>query len=128
MLRTMPKAISMSVLVLLALAASTSSALAADVTGKWKGPMEGTGADVALELKSDGAMITGTMSDSEGKPRPIVKGSLDGAKISLTVASEYQGNPITLLVTGTVSGDTMNLKIQTEDGAWGTDAVVKRSS
>ena len=46
----------------------------------------------------------------------------------VTVASEYQGNPITLLVTGTVSGDTMNLKIQTEDGAWGTDAVVKRGS
>ena len=50
------------------------------------------------------------------KPRPITKGSLDGDKISLTVASEYQGNPITLLVTGTVSGDTMKLKIQTEDG------------
>jgi hypothetical protein len=68
------------------------------------------------------------MSDSEGKPRPITKGSLDGDKISLTVASEYQGNPITLLVTGTVAGDTINLKIRTEDGAWGTDAVVKRSS
>ena len=44
------------------------------------------------------------------------------------MASEYQGNPITLLVTGTVAGDTMNLKIQTEDGAWGTDATVMRSS
>jgi hypothetical protein len=121
MLRT----IAISVLLSLA---PISSALAADVTGKWKGPMEGTGADVVLDLKTDGATITGTMSDSEGKPRPITKGSLDGDKISLTVASEYQGNPITLLVTGTVSGDTMNLKIQTEDGAWGTDAVVKRSS
>jgi hypothetical protein len=119
------RAISMSVLFFLAL---ISSALAADVTGKWKGPMEGTGVDVVLDLKSDGATVTGTMSDSEGKPRPVTKGSLDGGKISLTVASEYQGNPITLLVTGTVSGDTMNLKIQTDDGAWGTDAVVKRSS
>jgi hypothetical protein len=119
------RVISMSVLLLLAL---ISSALAADVTGKWKGPMEGTGADVMLDLKADGASVTGTMSDSEGKPRPITKGSLDGDKISLTVASEYQGNPITLLVTGTVAGDTINLKIRTEDGAWGTDAVVKRSS
>jgi hypothetical protein len=33
-----------------------------------------------------------------------------------------------LLISGTVSGDTMNLKIQTEDGSWGTDAVVKRAS
>jgi hypothetical protein len=119
------RAISMSVLLLLA---SVSSALAADITGKWKGPMEGTGADVVLDLKADGATVTGTVSDSEGKPRPITKGTLDGDKISLTVSSEYQGNPITLLVTGTVSGETMNLKIQTADGAWGTDAVVKRSS
>ena len=119
----MLRAISISVLFLLAVV----SALAAGVTGKWTGPMEGTGADVVLDLKSDGAVVTGTMSDSEGKPRPITKGSLDGGKISLTVASEYQGNPITLLVTGTGSGDTMNLKIQTEDGAWGTDAVVKRA-
>ena len=29
------------------------------------------------------ADVTGTMSDSEGKPRPITKGSLDGDKISL---------------------------------------------
>ncbi|MGA2741979.1 MAG: hypothetical protein ABSG65_31630 [Bryobacteraceae bacterium] len=117
-----------SVLFVMALLTSAANGLAADVTGKWKGPMEGTGADVVLDLKTDGGSVTGTMSDSEGKPRPIAKGSLDGDKISLTVASEYQGNPITLLVTGTVSGDTMNLKIQTEDGAWGTDAVVKRGS
>ena len=122
------RAASMCVLLLLALLTSAASALAADVTGKWKGPMEGTGADVVLDLKTDGGSVTGTMSDSEGKPRPITKGSLDGDKIALTVASEYQGNPITLLVTGTVSGETMNLKIQTADGAWGTDAVVKRSS
>jgi len=125
MMQTMRRAISLCILLSLAL---LSSALAADITGKWKGPMEGTGSDVVLELKTDGATVTGTMSDSEGKPRPITKGSIDGEKISLTVASEYQGNPVTLLVTGTVSGDTMNLKIQTEDGAWGTDAVVKRSS
>lgn len=125
MIRTMSRAIAISVLLSLAL---ISCALAADVTGKWKGPLGDTGVDVVFDLKIDGATVTGTMSDSEGKPRPITKGSLDGDKISLTVASEYQGNPITLLVTGTVSGDTMNLKIQTDDGAWGTDAVVKRSS
>ena len=121
----MLRSVSTSGLLLIALAAG---AFAADITGQWKGPLGDTGVDVVLNLKSDGAAITGTMSDSEGKPRPISKGSLDGGKISLTVASEYQGNPITLLVTGTVSGDTMTLRIQTEDGAWGADAVVKRSS
>jgi len=121
MLRALP----ISMLFSLALA---STALAADVTGKWKGAMGATGADLVLDLKSDGTNVTGSMLDSEGKARPITKGTLDGDKISLTVASEWQGSPVTLLVTGTVSGDTMNLKIQTEDGAWGTDAVVKRSS
>jgi hypothetical protein len=113
------------VLLLLAL---LSSALAADVSGKWKGTMNGGGGDVVLDLKSDGANVTGSMLDSQGKPRAITKGKLDGDKISLTVASEWQGNPVTLLVSGAVSGDTMNLTIQTEDGAWSTDAVVKRAS
>jgi hypothetical protein len=35
--------------------------------------MEGTGADVVLGLKSDGASVTGTMSDSEGKLAPSPK-------------------------------------------------------
>ena len=113
------------VLLLLGLA---SSARAADVTGKWKGPMEGTGADVVFDLKSDGATVTGTMTNAGDKPRTITKGSLEGDKISLTIPSEWEGNPITLVVTGTVSGDTMTLKIQTDDGAWGTDAVVKRAT
>ena len=121
----MPRALLASIVLAGALA---SIGLAADINGKWKGPMEGTGADVVFDLKADGTAITGTMSDSAGKARPITKGSLDGDKISLTVASEWQGNPITLVVTGTVSGDTMTLKIQTEDGAWGTDATLKRAS
>jgi hypothetical protein len=57
------RAVSTSALLLLALLANATSALAAEVTGKWKGPMEGTGAGVVL--------------DSEGKPQPITKGSLD---------------------------------------------------
>ena len=77
----MLRAISISVLLLPALLSSAASGMAADVTGKWKGPMEGTGADVVLDLKTDGASVTGTMSDSEGKPRPITKGSLEGDKI-----------------------------------------------
>jgi hypothetical protein len=121
----MPRAISISILLLTALAAS---ALAADVTGKWKGPMEGADSEIVLELKADGANVTGTMTNAGDKPHAITKGSLEGDKISLTVASEWQGNPVTLLITGTVSGDTMTLKIGTEDGAWSTDAVVKRSS
>ena len=121
MLRT----ISISILLLPAL---VWSAAAADVTGKWTGPMEGTGRDVVLDLKSEGTSVTGTMSDSEGNPRPITKGKLEDDKLSLTVASEWQGNPVILLVTGTVSGDTIKLTIQTEDGAWGTYAVVKKSN
>lgn len=124
----MLRRLSCTALLLFAMAAATMQARAADVTGKWKGPLGDTGSDVEFVLKSDGANVTGTMTDSEGKPRPITKGSFADGRISLTVASEYSGNPITLLVTGTVEGDTMTLKVQTEDGAWGTDAVVKRSA
>ena len=71
------------------------------------------------DLKSDGANVTGTMTNAGDKPRPVAKGSLDGDKISLTIPSEWEGNPITLVVTGAVSGDTMTLKIRTDDGALG---------
>jgi len=104
-----------------------ATAWAADVTGKWKGTMEGTGSVMVLDLKSAGASVTGTMSGADGKAHPITKGSLEGDKISLTVASEWQGSPVTLEVTGTVSGDTMHLNIEAEGGAWGTEAVVKRA-
>lgn len=98
-------------------------AAAADVTGKWKGAMGE--AETVFTLKADGAAITGTMLGAEGKEHPL-KGKIEGEKISFTVDSEWQGNPVKLVAHGTLSGDEMKLSIGTEDGSWGTEVTAKK--
>jgi len=105
----------------------TSLLVAADVTGKWTGQSE-NGPAWVFNFKSDGSKVTGTMQGSDGKDRPINEGKLDGDAISFSVDSEWQGNPITLVFKGKVSGDEMQLRVDTKDGSWGTDLVAKRSS
>jgi hypothetical protein len=100
---------------------------AGDVSGKWTGPMEG-GGDAVFDLKSDNNAVTGTMLGADGKAHPIVEGKLDGDNISFTVASEWQGNPVKLLVKGKVTGEQMQVNIATDNGYWSTDATVKREA
>jgi hypothetical protein len=103
-------------------------ALAADVSGKWNGRIGGgDGRDITFTLKSDGSKVTGSMTGAERKEAPITKGELQGDTISLTVASEWQGSPITLLIKGAVANDEMKLTMGTADGGWSTDLVLKRT-
>lgn len=99
---------------------------AADLTGKWSGPMQDGRA--VFTLKSDNNVITGTMLGIDGKEYPITEGKLDGENISFTVNSQWQGNPVKLLVKGTVSGEQMKLNIAADNGYWSTDATVERES
>lgn len=96
---------------------------AADLTGKWKGAFGER--ETVLTLKSDGDAISGTMLGAEGKEHAL-KGKLDGTRITFTVDSEWQGNPVKLVASGTVEGDEMKLNIGTEDGSWGTELNVKK--
>ena len=98
---------------------------AAEVTGKWKGQIEGAERETILTLKADGSDVTGTMSGPEGKEHPL-KGTIKGENISFTVDSEWQGSPVKLLVKGTVAGDEMKLDISTEGGEWSSSITAKR--
>src|SRR5437879_3887332 len=97
----------------------------ADVTCSRKGPMQ-SGGDAVFDLKSDKGAISGTMLGDDGKPRPVSEGKLDGDAISMKIATDWQGQPVTLIVTGKVSGDEMQLHIASDNGYWSTDAAVKR--
>jgi len=44
----------------------------------------------------------------------------------MKVASQWQGQPVTLIVTGRVSGDDMQVHIAADNGYWATDAALKR--
>jgi autotransporter translocation and assembly factor TamB len=105
----------------------TSLLYSADINGTWKSEA-GNGPQWVFNFKADGSKVTGTMQGTEGKERPINEGKLEGDAISFSVDSEWQGQPITLLFKGKVSGNEMQLRVDTEDGSWGTDVVVKRSS
>ena len=98
--------------------------LAADLTGTWKGAMQ-TGGEAIFELKVDKGAVTGSMLGEGGKKYPVT-GKLDGENISLSVASEWQGQPVTLLVTGKLSGDDLPVHMASDNGYWSTDAALKR--
>ena len=108
-------------------AAAVLAVPAADVTGKWKGQME-SGREAVFDLKQDGTRVTGSMAGPNGEARKITQGELTADNISLTVASEWEGNPVKLLVKGKVTGNEMKLSIEAEGGGWGTSAVVKKDA
>jgi hypothetical protein len=105
----------------------TSLLWGANVTGKWAAQSE-DGPSWAFNLNSEGAKVTGTIQASDGKDRPIKEGKLEGSDLSFSVDSEWQGNPITLVFKGKVTGDEMRLRVDTKDGNWGTDLVAKRAA
>lgn len=105
----------------------TSLLWAADVTGKWTAESE-NGPAWVFNLRSDSGKVTGTMQGNDGKDRSIDEGKLEGDDISFSVESEWQGNAITLVFKGKVSGDEMQLRVDTKDGNWGTDLLAKRSA
>ena len=117
--------IARSTTVLLATILVSTSLFAAEITGKWKGPMQ-SGGDAVFDLKSEKGAVTGNMLGHDGKPYPVSEGKLDGENLSMKVAFEWQGQPVILIVTGKVSGDDMNLHIAADNGYWSTDAALKR--
>ncbi len=104
----------------------TSLLFAADVNGKWSGKPE-EGPEWVFNFKADGAKLTGTMVGADGKERAINDGKLGGDDLSFSVDSEWQGTAIKLVMKGKVAGEKINLRVDTDDGAWGTDLVLARA-
>jgi hypothetical protein len=105
------------------------AAFAAGVDGKWtyetqgrNGPQTGT-----ITLKADGATLSGSVS-GRGGDTDIADGKVDGNNISFSVVREMQGNKITVKYTGTVSGDELKLKIDSQgpNGAMPTREVTAK--
>jgi len=98
---------------------------AMNVTGTWRGKMD-NGADAVFHLRNDGNSLTGTMLGADGKDHPLTEAKLDGNNISFKVPTEWQGMPVTLIVTGTSQGNQMRVRIAADNGYWSTDATLKR--
>jgi hypothetical protein len=99
-------------------------ALAGDVTGKWQGNMS-DGSKTNFTLESEGTAMSGNMLDGTGKERPLT-GKLGGDDISFHVTTEWQGQPVTLVGTGKVSEEQIQLHLASDNGYGSTDILLKR--
>ncbi len=81
---------------------------AVNVAGKWDLTIEAPGQKlpVTLELKQDGATVTGTMSSMIGNGA-ISNAKVSGNKLSGTASTEMGGQKVELAISGTIEGETM---------------------
>ena len=90
-----------------------ASAMAADVTGKWKASAQGPDGqtmEIVFTFKADGATLAGSVLSPMGEA-PITEGKLEGDAISFTVdVGDFK-----ILHKGSVSGDNMKLKVEMGD-------------
>src|SRR5271165_4179376 len=105
----------------LLLAVFAWSALAADITGTWKGTAEGPNGNIerTFVFKVDGTKLTGeTTSQMMGKST-ITDGKIDGDNISFTISANFQGNEMKMNYKGKVTGDTIKLSVDVQGGGGG---------
>jgi hypothetical protein len=103
------------------IASSAVICLAADFNGRWEGSITTPNGDVQIvfNFKVDGAKLTGAVEGPNGDV-PIEEGKVDGDKISF----KTHLNDAEVDHQGTLSGDTIDLKVQ---GPWGdSEMTLKR--
>jgi hypothetical protein len=93
-------------------------ALAADITGTWKGEANpnGKGGPPTFMLKQAGSALTGTTTGRGGEIE-ISNGKVDGDKVYFEVTREMGGDKVTTKYSGTVSGTTMKLSMESARGS-----------
>jgi hypothetical protein len=94
---------------------------AADATGKWTAEMQGRNGNtmtVNMNLKADGAKLTGTVSGRNGDT-DITDGKVDGDSVSFTVVREFNGNQIKQNYKGKLDGDAIHFTVTMEGGNGG---------
>lgn len=105
----------MRTLLCLLLAATLLAAADVDLTGKWTGTFDMNGPNgetnnstALLVLKQSGTAITGTVGPNEEQQFPLVKGKVEGDKI--TLEADREGNPVTfnlVLADGRLKGEVL---------------------
>ena len=94
------------------------TAWGADATGKWTAEMAGRNGNtrqVTMNLKVDGAKLTGTIGGARGDT-DITDGKVDGDEISFSVVREFNGNQMKLNYKGKVTDNEIHFTVQREGG------------
>ena len=96
-----------------------TAALAADVTGTWKGDVstpDGNSFSLTYTFKQDGTKLTGTVLSPQGDLLPLDNGKVDGDKIAFSVKVDMNGSATTFSSEGTIKGDEITLKTKADSG------------
>jgi hypothetical protein len=82
-----------SVRLLISAALLAAIAWASDVTGTWKGEINGPNGSFALtySFKQEGTKLTGTVTEPQGDPLQLEEGKVDGSKIHFVVNVPMNG-------------------------------------
>ena len=101
---------------------------AADINGKWSGQFDFNGAAVplVLDLKVDGAIVTGTVNGLPTTPASIKDGKIDGTTVTFWLVTDYQGTDVKLMYTGKIAADHIDFTMATEDGGFSVNFAVKK--
>src|SRR4051812_45953581 len=110
------KRISFATVILLLCAVLLS---AADPSGKWKGSFDvnGTQLPFVMDIKSAAGKVTGTVTPGTNPAVEIKDGKLDGNALTFHFTTEYQGNPVHLIVKAQVGAEDIKISISTDDGS-----------
>jgi hypothetical protein len=95
----------------------TATALAADVSGKWKAQYQtpdGTQRESTFTFQVSGETLTGTVASAMGEAK-IEEGKVSGDTISFAVTRNIQGNEVRVKYSGKVAGDTINFSVSLGD-------------
>jgi hypothetical protein len=103
------------------LAVFALSAVAADITGTWKGTAEGPNGSIerTFIFKVDGNQFTGETTSAMMGKSTITDGKLDGENLSFSITAKFQDNEVKLSYKGKVSGNEIHLTSQMAGGADG---------
>jgi hypothetical protein len=104
---------------MIALLALAATAAAADATGKWKGNLETEDGsrELTFNLKADGGKLTGTIAGLLDRALDVNEGKVEGATITFSVMSEWEGNAVKLVYKGELAGDEIKFTVGTDDGS-----------
>jgi hypothetical protein len=100
--------------VVLALVAIVNAADSLTGTWKWSEERGGQARERTAKLKVDGDKLTGSILGRDNQENPIADGSFKDGKVSFSYTREFNGNKFTSKYTGTLSGDSIKGKVESQ--------------
>jgi hypothetical protein len=98
---------------------------AADVSGQWLAQIpgrDGNTMETTFTFKTSGQQLSGTVENQYGE-RQISDGKVSGDDVSFSVKIDFNGNEMTFLYTGKVSGNEIKFKRERKGGEFGPASV-----